>query len=106
MGLGHEPAKPRLRFDRRHIAPIAATAAVVGMLALVAVSLPLYRAFCSLTGYEGTPRIVSGASLLKGTRIMHVRFDSNVGGSLPWTGRPRWAATSTRSPASASRTRR
>ncbi len=78
----------RWRFGRRHIAPFASAATVVAMLGLVAVSLPLYRAFCQLTGYEGTPRVAAGASLLKGKRILHVRFDANVGGSLPWTFEP------------------
>ena len=76
------------RPSRRHIAPAVATAVVIGMLGLVAVSLPLYRAFCQITGYEGTPRVAAGASLLKGTRMMHVRFDANVGGALPWTFEP------------------
>ena len=76
------------RPSRRHIAPAIATAVVIGMLGLVAVSLPLYRAFCQITGYEGTPRVAAGASLLKGTRMMHVRFDANVGGALPWTFEP------------------
>ena len=70
-----------MRLSRRHIAPIAATS-------VVAVSLPLYRAFCQLTGYEGTPRIAAGGSLLKGTRMMHVRFDANIGGALPWSFEP------------------
>lgn len=86
--MGNEPLNGRWRLNRRHIAPVASAAVVVGMLALVAVSLPLYRAFCQLTGYEGTPRVAAGASLLKGKRLMHVRFDANVGGSLPWTFEP------------------
>ncbi len=77
-----------LRLRRRHIAPVAATATVLGMLGLVAVSLPLYRAFCQLTGYEGTPRIGAQATVLRGTRTMHVQFDANVGGGLPWTFQP------------------
>ena len=81
-------SKGRFRFGRRHIAPLAATATVVVMLGLVAVSLPLYRAFCQLTGYEGTPRVAGAASALKGKRVMHVRFDSNVGGGLQWTFEP------------------
>ena len=77
------------RIGRRHIAPAAATAVVVGMLALVAVSLPMYRAFCQLTGYEGTPRIGAQAlGINKGTRTMQVRFDANVGGGLPWRFQP------------------
>ena len=80
------------RVGRRHIAPVTATAVVLGMLALVAVSLPLYRAFCQMTGYEGTPRI--GAQVLgtiKGKRTMRVRFDANVGGGLPWSFEPEQA---------------
>ena len=77
------------RFGRRHIAPAAATAVVVGMLALVAVSLPMYRAFCQLTGYEGTPRIGAKAlGITKGSRTMQVRFDANVGTGLPWRFEP------------------
>ena len=77
-----------MALGRRHIAPLAATGVVACMLGLVAISPQMYRAFCSLTGYEGTPRVANGASLLKGTRVMHVRFDSNVGGALRWTFAP------------------
>ena len=74
---------------RRHIAPVTATAVVFGMLGLVAVSLPLYRAFCQMTGYEGTPRIGAQAlGITKGSRTMQVRFDANVGGGLPWRFEP------------------
>lgn len=91
--VGPDGDIPRgFRLGRKHIAPAAATVAIAVMLALVAVSPPLYRAFCSLTGYEGTPRRVDAASLLKGTRVMHVRFDSNVGGGLPWSFEPETAA--------------
>ncbi len=77
------------RVGRRHIAPFAATAVVVGMLGLVAVSLPLYRAFCQMTGYEGTPRIGAQAlGIIKGKRLMQVRFDANVAGGLPWRFEP------------------
>ena len=94
-GIDPEPTESRprgRRLGRRHIAPIAATFVILCMLGLVAVSPPLYRAFCSLTGYEGTPRVAQGASILKGQRIMHVRFDANVGGALPWTFEPETAA--------------
>ncbi len=82
----------RHRFGRRHIAPAAVVVVIAAMTGLVSVSPSLYRAFCSLTGYEGTPRRVDQASLLKGTRDMHVRFDANVGGALPWTFEPEVAA--------------
>jgi cytochrome c oxidase assembly protein subunit 11 len=76
------------RFRRRHIAPLLASATVVVMLGLVAVSPAMYRAFCSLTGYEGTPRINASATATSGKRELHVRFDANVGGGLPWSFEP------------------
>ena len=76
------------RLARRHIAPLAACAVIACMLGLVAVSPQLYRAFCSLTGYEGTPRVATAGAATHGTRVMHVRFDANVGGALPWTFAP------------------
>ena len=94
--FGRIVATLRRRVARRHIAPVAATATVVAMLGLVAVSLPLYRAFCQLTGYEGTPRRAAGATLLKGTRTLHVRFDANVGGGLPWRFEPETDAVAVR----------
>ena len=79
----------KARLDRRHIAPTAAVAVVLGMLSLVAVSLPLYRAFCQMTGYEGTPRIGAQAlGITRGSRTLQVRFDANVGGGLPWIFEP------------------
>ena len=80
--------RPSFRLSRRHIAPIAASVVIACMLGLVAVSPQLYRAFCSLTGYEGTPRIATAGALTRGKRTMHVRFDANVGGALPWTFEP------------------
>ena len=76
---------------RRYIAPVATVATLAVMTGLVSISPQMYRAFCSLTGYEGTPRVAEHDSVLKGTRVMTVRFDSNVGGALPWTFEPETA---------------
>jgi cytochrome c oxidase assembly protein subunit 11 len=81
-----------MRLGRRHVAPVATCAVVAIMLGLVAISPAMYRAFCSLTGYEGTPRINATASLVAGKRTLHVRFDSNVGGGLPWVFEPETGA--------------
>lgn len=55
-----------------------------GMLGLSFAAVPLYRMFCAVTGYGGTTQRVEKAPTAPGQRRLTVRFDSNVGGSLPW----------------------
>ncbi|MBI1211926.1 MAG: cytochrome c oxidase assembly protein [Alphaproteobacteria bacterium] len=55
------------------------------MIAATYASVPLYRIFCQATGFDGTPRIAEGASTVVSDRTIEVRFDSNVGGGLPWS---------------------
>jgi cytochrome c oxidase assembly protein subunit 11 len=86
----------RLTLGKQSIAPIASIGVVGIMLVLVAISPAMYRAFCSLTGYEGTPRIGAVQSALKGTRVLHVRFDANVASNLPWTFEPETPALEVR----------
>ena len=47
-------------------------------------AVPFYNMLCRLTGLDGTTQVSSGN--LEGVidREMTVRFDSNVGGDLPW----------------------
>ena len=72
--------------ERRHRALLVAC--VVGVAAMVGAayaSVPLYRAFCQATGFNGTPR--RGASGPRGPALAQqvtVRFDTNVRG-LPWS---------------------
>jgi cytochrome c oxidase assembly protein subunit 11 len=47
-------------------------------------SVPLYRAFCQLTGFDGTPRRAQAASDAVLDKTITVRFDANVR-DLPWT---------------------
>lgn len=58
---------------------------VCTMLGLSYASVPLYRAFCSATGFGGTPRVATAAPAHAGRRSLTVRFDTNVGPGLPWT---------------------
>jgi cytochrome c oxidase assembly protein subunit 11 len=61
----------------------------VGMVALAFASVPLYRLFCQVTGYGGTTQRAAEAPAELGTRLVKVRFDSNVAGhDLPWTFKP------------------
>ena len=57
---------------------------VSAMAGLVAVSEPLYKLFCQVTGYGGTPRIADKASSGGVGESMTVRFDSNVNRELAW----------------------
>ena len=59
----------------------------VGMIGAAFASVPLYRAFCQLTGFDGTPRRVEQAASHTLDRNLEVRFDANVR-DLPWTFRP------------------
>jgi cytochrome c oxidase assembly protein subunit 11 len=56
----------------------------VAMLGAAYASVPLYRAFCQLTGFDGaTVRAQANASTVLRKTVV-VRFDANVNG-LPWT---------------------
>ena len=57
---------------------------VSGMLGLTAASVPLYRLFCQVTGYGGTPRIVAADTAQTAAAVMSVRFDTNVMPDMPW----------------------
>jgi cytochrome c oxidase assembly protein subunit 11 len=57
------------------------------MLALAFASVPLYRAFCQLTGFDGTPlRAEKAPGAIAGQ--IGVRFDANINSSLPWKFEP------------------
>ncbi|MFM8753909.1 MAG: cytochrome c oxidase assembly protein [Phenylobacterium sp.] len=61
------------------------------MITAAYASVPLYRAFCELTGFDGTPRRAQQASAVTLERSLVVRFDANVR-ELPWTFRPQQTA--------------
>lgn len=61
----------------------------LGFLCLAFAAVPFYRAFCQVTGLNGTPREAIGAAApgAVGGARMSVRFDGNVNG-LPWRFEP------------------
>jgi cytochrome c oxidase assembly protein subunit 11 len=63
---------------------------IVGaMVGLSFASVPLYRLFCQVTGYGGTPQISADATPSKvSERTITVRFDSNTNPDLPWRFKP------------------
>ena len=70
------------RWHRR--VAMACAVFVVGMVGLAYASVPLYRLFCQVTGFAGTPQRVDNASSAVGDRVITVRFDANVGPGLSW----------------------
>lgn len=59
--------------------------AVLVMLGLSFASVPLYRLFCAVTGYGGTPQIGGPATKAAANAgSILVRFNADVDGKLPW----------------------
>ncbi|MEO9470168.1 cytochrome c oxidase assembly protein [Parasphingorhabdus sp.] len=63
----------------------------LAMLGMGYAAVPLYEIFCRVTGYGGTTQRVGeaqAATVQATTRVMSVRFDSNVNSALPWSFKP------------------
>jgi cytochrome c oxidase assembly protein subunit 11 len=63
---------------------------VTAMVGLAFASVPLYRLFCQVTGFGGTPlRADEVAPAMKATgKLISVRFDANTNSALPWKFEP------------------
>ena len=48
-------------------------------------AVPLYKAFCKTTGYNGTTQVATEVARTVGSRPVTVRFDTNVAPGLAWT---------------------
>lgn len=59
--------------------------AMLGMAALTAASVPLYRIFCKATGYGGSVEAALDGADRVGKRRIKVLFDSNTAKDLPWS---------------------
>jgi cytochrome c oxidase assembly protein subunit 11 len=66
----------------------ACVALVVGMVGAAYAAVPLYRLFCQVTGFDGTPRIATKAPATVLDKTVVVRFDANVTPGLPWRFEP------------------
>jgi cytochrome c oxidase assembly protein subunit 11 len=78
----HPAVSPELRRNRRVAIICAAT--FFGMMGAAYASVPLYRAFCQATGFNGTVRKAETAPDQVLSRKLTIRFDTNVR-DLPWT---------------------
>jgi cytochrome c oxidase assembly protein subunit 11 len=63
---------------------VVLTAVIVGMIGLSFASVPLYRLFCAVTGYGGTPQIGNEAPPGAARQLITVRFNANTYPNLPW----------------------
>ena len=62
---------------------------VLAMTGLAFASVPLYRLFCAVTGFDGTTMRAAGdAPGAVAGRHVSVRFDANVAPALPWAFKP------------------
>src|SRR5579875_3565212 len=83
--MASDPHPPKRRGHGWVAAACAGFVAAMGGLAYAAV--PFYRAFCQVTGFDGTARRVERAPTTVIDRKITVRFDANVRG-LPWSFAP------------------
>jgi cytochrome c oxidase assembly protein subunit 11 len=92
MTSGISSSAPRKQ--RHRLVAGLAVATVAVMLGMSFAAVPLYRAFCSATGFGGTTQVAEVAPLHHGTRKLTVSFDANVAPGLPWSFAPETARTS------------
>ncbi|MDP2212559.1 cytochrome c oxidase assembly protein [Phenylobacterium sp.] len=89
-----EPLRPSPDPARRNLRLGLICAGVfVGMIGLAYASVPLYRAFCQVTGFGGTVSQAEAAPTRVLDQSLNIRFDTNVR-SLPWTFRSEQVAQS------------
>jgi cytochrome c oxidase assembly protein subunit 11 len=76
-----EKTEPR---DKRALVGLVLAGVVAGMVGLSFAAVPLYRMFCQVTGFGGTPQVAEAAPSTVLNRTIKVRFDTNVDKDLPW----------------------
>lgn len=75
--------------DNRNLRTLAILVGLVAfMTGLAYASVPLYRLFCQVTGYGGTPQRADAAPAQVGDRVLRVTFTADVAGGLGWQFQP------------------
>ncbi len=69
---------------RNRLTGMLAGGLVAAMIGLAFASVPLYRLFCQVTGFGGTPQQAAEAPTQVLDRTITVRFTSDVSSKLPW----------------------
>jgi cytochrome c oxidase assembly protein subunit 11 len=74
---------------RSNIAAVLASLGIVAaMVGLSYASVPLYRLYCQVTGYQGATRTALRAPDAASAATITVRLDANVNNTLPWSFTP------------------
>jgi cytochrome c oxidase assembly protein subunit 11 len=60
----------------------------IAMIGLAFASVPLYRIFCQVTGFGGTPQIADSLDVEVGERTLTVRFTADTARGMPWRFKP------------------
>ncbi|HEY4171918.1 MAG TPA: cytochrome c oxidase assembly protein [Rhodopila sp.] len=63
-------------------------ATIIGMVGASFAAIPLYKLFCSVTGFGGTPSIGLAAAPGSSGQTIRVRFNADTNPGLPWTFAP------------------
>jgi cytochrome c oxidase assembly protein subunit 11 len=83
-------APPQLKHRNRRVGAFA-LAGALAMLGLGYASVPLYRLFCQVTGFQGTTQRATAeqaAGIKVSPATVSVRFDGNVDRDMPWAFAP------------------
>lgn len=82
-----QTAADRLR-RRNRVIGLSAAGVIAGMVGLAFASVPLYRMFCQVTGYNGTVQVGGGAApgapAGAAAKLLTIRFNANTHPGLPW----------------------
>jgi cytochrome c oxidase assembly protein subunit 11 len=83
-----------MRNRRNTLLAASAVTVMVGMLGMSFAAVPLYRLFCQVTGYAGTPSIGLAAAPGGSNETIKVRFNADTNPALPWKFAPDQAEVS------------
>lgn len=70
--------------DKNARVAVIVSAVVAGMVALSFAAVPLYRAFCQVTGWGGTTQVSNEFADRVLNRKMTIRFDASKSRDMPW----------------------
>ena len=84
MPTGPSKPEPPAQAKRNRKVALICAGGFVLMVGAAFASVPLYKAFCQVTGFDGTVRRASAAPDKALDRKLLIRFDANVR-ELPWT---------------------